>query len=175
MNPKLITKTPRSLRDKLRLRWGETNDCAVCALAEATGASYGEAHHIFKQRTGRKFGRGAAVYLLLGLGYSEYYWASPRSLRPKSILGHSFKPVKLRHQWPVCSAFPPPEAPSEDSKPSRETLRSFVLRHPQGVFYVLVSEHAFVIRNGVVLDDYDPRPRKRLKHVWEVTKNEKPA
>jgi hypothetical protein len=50
------------------------------------------------------------------------------------------------------------------------TLNKFLIRYPQGTYYVQKSGHVFVVRDGMVLDTYRPGAYSRIVKAWKVTK-----
>jgi len=48
------------------------------------------------------------------------------------------------------------------------TLQKFILKYPQGIFYVQKYGHVFVVRDGAVLDTYRPSAFVRITKAWEV-------
>ena len=53
------------------------------------------------------------------------------------------------------------------------TVNKFVQKYPVGVYYVKISGHVFVIKDGTVHDMVEPRPMQRIKKAWLVTDNKK--
>ena len=65
----------------------------------------------------------------------------------KCFFGHVFRKLKFRK--PV-------------------TLRKFVKRYPEGTYYVRKSRHVYVVKDGVAIDTFRPKPLERITDAWEV-------
>jgi len=48
------------------------------------------------------------------------------------------------------------------------TLNKFIKRYPIGTFYVRISRHVFVVKDGVAIDMERPRTYCRITDAWEV-------
>lgn len=48
------------------------------------------------------------------------------------------------------------------------TLSKFVKKYPIGTYYVRITRHVFVIKDGVAIDMVKPRPYCRITDAWEV-------
>jgi hypothetical protein len=64
-----------------------------------------------------------------------------------SVLGFSFKKLRFRKQI---------------------TLNKFVKKYPMGTYYVRITKHVFVVKDGVAIDMTKPRPFCRITDAWEV-------
>ncbi len=65
----------------------------------------------------------------------------------KMVLGYWFKKLKFRKQI---------------------TLNKFVKKYPEGTFYVRISKHVFVVKDGVAIDMVRPKTYCRITDAWEV-------
>jgi hypothetical protein len=65
----------------------------------------------------------------------------------KMVLGYWFKKLKFRKQI---------------------TLNKFVKKYPEGTFYVRISRHVFVVKDGVAIDMVRPKTYCRITDAWEV-------
>ena len=48
------------------------------------------------------------------------------------------------------------------------TLNKFVKKYPEGTFYVRISKHVFVVKDGVAIDMSKPKTFCRITDAWEV-------
>lgn len=48
------------------------------------------------------------------------------------------------------------------------TLNKFVKKYPIGTYYVRISRHVFVVKDGVAIDMTKPKPLCRITDAWEV-------
>lgn len=65
----------------------------------------------------------------------------------KIVLNHWFKKLNFRKQI---------------------TLNKFVKKYPIGTFYVRISRHVFVVKDGVAIDMSKPKTYCRITDAWEV-------
>lgn len=65
----------------------------------------------------------------------------------KSVLGSSF--TKLPFRKPI-------------------TLNKFVKKYTLGTYYVRISKHVFVVKDGIAIDIAKPKPFCRITDAWEV-------
>jgi hypothetical protein len=49
------------------------------------------------------------------------------------------------------------------------TLNKFIQKYPTGTFYVRITRHVFVIKDGVAIDMTRPKTFCRITDAWEVT------
>jgi len=49
------------------------------------------------------------------------------------------------------------------------TLNKFVQKYPTGTFYVRITRHVFVVKDGVAIDMTRPKTFCRVTDAWEVT------
>lgn len=66
----------------------------------------------------------------------------------KIVLGFWFKKLKFRKQI---------------------TLNKFVKKYPVGTYYVRISRHVFVVKDGISIDMVKPKTYCRITDAWEVT------
>ena len=64
-----------------------------------------------------------------------------------SVLGFSFKKLRFRKQI---------------------TLNKFVKKYSLGTYYVRITKHVFVVKDGVAIDMTKPKPFCRITDAWEV-------
>jgi len=65
----------------------------------------------------------------------------------KIVLGFWFKKLKFRKQV---------------------TLNKFIKKYPMGTYYVRISRHVFVVKDGVAIDMVKPKTYCRITDAWEV-------
>jgi len=65
----------------------------------------------------------------------------------KMVLGYWFKKLNFRKQI---------------------TLNKFVKKYPEGTYYVRISRHVFVVKDGVAIDMTKPKTYCRITDAWEV-------
>ena len=65
----------------------------------------------------------------------------------KTVFNFEFKKLKFRKQI---------------------TLNKFVKKYPIGTYYVRISRHVFVVKDGVAIDIKKPKQYCRITDAWEV-------
>jgi len=139
---------------------GERNDCVVRAFASSFGVSYDYAHKYVKENFGRKNREGTYGTVLkmkkLSEDRKQINYKKVKCLGTKSDSGiHDLRyPVKTK-----------------DGIVKREmTVGTFVKQNPVGTFFILVSRHAFTIKDGVVIGNYEDSTKKKrvIKFAFEV-------
>ena len=125
----------------------EMLDCAVKALSVTFEIPYDEAHAFAATQWKRKNRRRTTTSQILKT-------MSEASETP--IFGKSAKPISVVNSYPT---------PKKVVK-CRTKLYTFAKNNPEGTFYVLKRGHAFVVKNGEVLDN--TKPGSIVKHAWKI-------
>lgn len=147
------------------LAQSETNDCVVRALAAATGVSYDEAHQYAADKFNRKNKQGT-------FGFTTKL---DMLKREGAVLGKEFTKIGD----PICNIISNPDMiqPFTYYKVYGETVKremtfkTFVKKYPKGTFLLVVSRHAFSIKDGVVVGgNYTDATqlRKRIQSAYMV-------
>jgi hypothetical protein len=124
---------------------GETNDCTVKALAVSLDIPYDQAYLYAMRSFNRKRNTGPSPNVLKRAFSSDKAFTEFQSKALKT----TYKQVDGRML-------------------DREmTIGTFVKTYPSGTYYVVVSRHALVIKNGIVYDHSD-KPKRRIKLAWKV-------
>ena len=125
----------------------ETNDCVVRAFASAFDVSYDYAHKYVAEEFKRKPRKGT------------YFTASKMTkLSEEVIKVNSKKVIPLGTKsnsvvYPFSLSY---EVKVKGEKVKRQmTVGTFVKKNPKGTFFVLVRRHAFTIKDGVVIGNYE--------------------
>lgn len=141
----------------------ERNDCAVKALAVATGYSYDDCH-AFWELHGRKAGRGTYTYRTLDRGTKLFPELGFRSVKVGGIREKRdirWNARTLRYE--DCSSKP------DGWTDHGTTLRRFCRDNPKGRFLITVAYHALAVIDGVIYD-YTARDLRRIRDVWAIEK-----
>ncbi len=152
-----IVKTPhryvlQGLNGPAELRIGENNDCAVRALAVATGYSYNDCHAFFELH-GREPRKGTFCYRILAGDLASRLETSFPEL--------GFKAVR-------CGGYVKPTLPAGSPWISSGiTLRSFCRARPTGAYFITVARHALAVVDGVIYD-FACRDLRRVCDVWRI-------
>ena len=134
----------------------EKNDCVVRAVAAASGSAYEPAHQFVKSVFDRNdkegtFGVGVTIEKIEGnvqeIGDSKVVFktlAEDKKVNYYKLHGQVVKRQK--------------------------TVKSFIQDNKKGTFMVLVSKHAFVIKDGVLIDNRGEefRPTRKVQDAFKV-------
>jgi hypothetical protein len=139
----------------------ETNDCVVRAFASAFEVSYDKAHTYVKEKFGRKDRQGTyGTVLTLNKMVENNTQVNHKKVKSigKKIEGSNFKTLVY-------------EVKVKGEKVKRQmTVGTFIKQNPEGTFFVLVSGHAFTIKDGVVIGNYEDavKTKKIVKSAFQV-------
>jgi hypothetical protein len=125
----------------------DANDCAVKALAVATGFSYDDCHS-FLELHGRKRGCGTHTALIL------------------NRQNGCFPELGFRAHGLISWSRPTPAVEAGTFK-TGVTLRAFARAFPQGSYLVTVSGHALSVVDGVVYDG-SAKDLRRIRNAWQI-------
>jgi hypothetical protein len=135
---------------------GETNDCVVRAFASAFEIDYDEAHNIVETIFKRKPKKGtfnfSSIMGLLG--------QNGRKFNNKGI-------TKITHEYNTMMYY----AKVKGEKVLRNTTTSYFLKkYSVGTYIVIVTGHAFTIKDGVVIGNYSDakKTRKHILGAWKI-------
>ena len=137
-----------------KLAKGETNDCVVRSFASAFEITYDRAHKYVAENFGRKPGQGTygtSTGLVrmsdkkTTLNYKKVYPLGKRVTDTMS--GSLIYDVKVKGV----------------TKRRNMTVGTFVKKYPIGTFLVIVAQHAFTIKDGVVIGN--PEDAVKTKKV----------
>jgi hypothetical protein len=140
----------------------ETNDCVVRAFASAFDVSYDYAHKYVAEEFKRKPRKGT------------YFTASKMVKLSESLIKVNSK--KIMPIGTKCGSVAYPYSLSYDVKVKGEqvkrqmTVGTFVKKNPKGTFFVLVKCHAFTIKDGVVIGNYEDavKTKRPMRAAFEI-------
>lgn len=131
---------------------GERNDCCVRALANATGLDYLEAH-VIAARYGRP-DRSRMPHRSTVTMFDAY---GTRQDLVEKARGHVIERPAYRGGSYV-----------RVTKVGRVTLARFLAAYPRGTYVCHIRGHVFAVRDGVVLDNNEPKPRQLVDTFWTI-------
>jgi hypothetical protein len=139
---------------------GERNDCVVRAFASSFGVSYDYAHKYVKEKFGRKNREGTYGTVLkmrqIAEDRKQINYKKVKCLGTKSDNGMYCLSYKVK---------------TKNGFVNREmTVGTFAKQNPVGTFFILVKGHAFTIKDGVVIGNWDDAVKKKriVKFAFEV-------
>ena len=138
----------------------ETNDCVVRAFASCFDVSYDYAHKYVRENFGRKDRNGTygTVFKMQKLAENR----TQINYKKVKCLGkvNNYNRRTLEYEVKVKGV-----------KVKRKmTVGTFTKQNPVGTFFMLVSRHAFTIKDGVVIGNHEDSTKKKriLLHAFEV-------
>jgi hypothetical protein len=158
--PYCTTKEAIKGYDESSIAKGETNDCVVRAFASAFEVSYDYAHKYVRENFNRinRQGTYGTVHKMSQIAEDrrQINYKKVKCLGTKSNTGiHDLRyPVKTK-----------------DGVVKREmTVGTFAKQNPVGTFFILVSRHAFTIKDGVVIGNWEDSQKKKrvVKFAFQV-------
>ena len=144
-----------------KLAKGETNDCVVRSFASAFEITYDRAHKYVAENFGRKPRQGT------------YGTASTLGNMDKNNTQVNYKKVKTLGKSVNNSIFKTLdyEVKVKGQKVMRKmTVGTFTKKYPIGTFIIIVSGHAFTIKDGVVIGNWEDsnKLKKQIKFAFQV-------
>lgn len=124
-----------------KLAIGETNDCVVRALAAACDWDYDKSHRFVSKEFGRRPRKGTPKFITT----VNQWVVEGRKLGRKKI-----KPIDIKEI---------------------KTVGQLVKWYDKGTYLVVISHHAFTIKDGEVVAgnrEDSQRMRCQLKAVWKI-------
>jgi hypothetical protein len=140
----------------------ETNDCVVRAFASAFDVTYDKAHKYVKEKFGRKDNQGTYGTVLtlnkMVENNTQVNYKKIKSVGKRIRKNSTFKTLEY-------------EVKVKGEKVKRQmTVGTFIKQNPKGTFFVLVRQHAFTIKDGVVIGNFEDavKTKKIMKSAFEI-------
>jgi hypothetical protein len=129
----------------------ENNDCFVRAISTATGSSYDSAHAFVKERFQREDKKGTFVEL---------------NLEP-NLKSHTIDELSKVDKSKVVNTY----KLYGELIDRQKTVKSFIKDNQKGTYIVLVSKHAFTVKDGVLIDNkgMEFKPTRKVQGAIKVT------
>jgi hypothetical protein len=139
----------------------ETNDCVVRAFASCFDVSYDYAHKYVRENFGRRDRKGTygTVDKMTKLAENR----NQVNYKKVKCIG-KLNNYRSRHTLEYTVNV-------KGEKVNRKmTVGTFTKQNPVGTFFMLVSRHAFTIKDGVVIGNHEDSTKKKriLLHAFEV-------
>jgi len=139
----------------------ETNDCVVRAFASSFEVSYDYAHKFVADEFGRRPRKGTygTVSKLVKMADSLF-----------KVNGKKVCPVGIRHNDNMLRSLMYDVKVKGEIKKRNMTVGTFVKQNPKGTFFVLVRRHAFTIKDGVVIGNWDDaiKIKRPIRCAFEI-------
>jgi len=116
----------------------DRNNCALNAMSIVLAKPYYDVYKVFKEH-GRVTGKGASVRMI-SIALNVLKQGSP-----EKAINNFQMPTKLKL-----------------------SLAKFAKQYPKGKYYVIKSNHALALIDGVWYDNQEPNPRSYVKYFFKV-------
>jgi nitrogenase subunit NifH len=138
------------------LKQGEYNDCVVLSLAASLGVSYDEANRLAKTQLNREPRKGVR------LGTLVQWFDSNNEIVVNDIVSKSVEKVNTKSAYLYKR--------SGKVNYCQMNLNTFIKTYPKGCYYMIVSNHALVIKDGNIIDHAHNVVRKNriVKFAWKI-------
>jgi len=141
---------------------GETNDCVVRAFASSFELTYDEAHKYVAEEFRRKPRKGTFMTASKMNKMSDANTTVngkkvyPLGKESKSV----FLPYSLSYEVKVKG----------EVKMRQMTVGTFIKKNPIGTFFVLVKGHAFTIKDGVVIGNWEDavKTKRPMRAAFQI-------
>jgi hypothetical protein len=142
--------------DESTIAKAEKNDCVVRAFASSFDIPYDKAWGIISQRFDRKPRQGTySTYVTLNKLSEVRYTCNYKKIKPiGKTRGDLRYDVKVKGE--VVKR--------------KMTVGTFIKKNPEGTFFILVRGHAFTIKNGVVIGNYEDsiKLKKEIHFAYQI-------
>ena len=159
--PYCTTKEAIKGYDESSIAKGETNDCVVRAFASSFEVSYDYAHKYVRENFNRinRQGTYGTVHKMRQIAEDrrQINYKKVKCLGTKTS---DYGQYSLKYQ-----------VKTKEGVVKRDmTVGTFAKQNPLGTFFILVSRHAFTIKDGVVIGNYEDSTKKKrvIKFAFEV-------
>jgi len=134
----------------------EKNDCFVRAVAAASGSSYDAAHTYVKEVFGRQDRQG-----------TQFVTSTMKTIEGKL---QEFGQVKVKFEKLPKEKVVNTYKLYGELIDRQKTVKSFIKDNSRGTFIVLVANHAFTIKDGVLIDNQGEefRPTRKVQGAFRV-------
>lgn len=138
------------------LKNGEYNDCTVLALAASLEISYDDANQLAKKELKRQPKKGVPIKNLI------QYFDNVESIKIGDISPKYVERMDVRNAYLYKK--------TGKVNYCKMNISTFVKKYPKGTYYMVVANHAFVIKDGEVLDHKHNlgKTKRIVKYAWKI-------
>jgi len=132
------------------------NDCTVRAISTAFNVSMRTAFKLAEDKFMREPGKGVSSAIITEAFESGKF---------NKVDGRKFS-VRTMKKDEITNAY----KNKGEIVLRKKTVKSFISSHPKGTYYVLVSKHAFTVKDGELLDhgNFGNMPTRKVLGAFEV-------
>jgi hypothetical protein len=137
----------------------ENNDCFVRALAAGFEINYNDAHAIAKERFNRPDKRGTRNH--------EIVSGMKKIQEEGLVIGDVIAKVKVLKGLAIKNRY----KLYGELIDRKKTVKSFIKDHQKGNYIVTVSKHAFVVKDGKLIDNFGEefRPTRKVDGAYKIS------
>jgi len=146
-----------------KLAMSETNDCFVRALAAGFDINYNKAHELAKERFKRPDKKGTKnSHIIEQMAFIEKDGLEINGVRATVRVLDGLD-IKNRYKL------------KGEIIDRKKTVKSFIKDHQKGTYIVTVSKHAFVVKDGNLIDNFGEefRPTRKVDGAYKINVPEK--
>ena len=142
----------------------DNNNCTVLSLAAATNIPYDQAYSIAQDKWLRVKGKGITTSVL-----SRFFGESNDWIIEHNIVINDIATKFVSKKVDVKNYYLYKRTGKVNT--CQMNINSFIKKYPKGIYYALVSQHAFVIKDGEVLDheSHKTKMNRRIKAAWNIS------
>jgi len=140
----------------------ENNDCVVRSIASAFGIDYDLSHQIVRDTFGRRFGKGTYGFVevmnKLARNRVRIGRKCCKMMGKPMFEGSTFNSLNY-------------DVIVKGKKVNRQmTVGTFVSKYPTGTYILTVARHAFTVKDGIVIGNFEDSVKKRkiVTAAWKV-------
>jgi len=137
----------------------EDNDCFVRALAAGFEINYNDAHAIAKERFNRPDKRGTKNHEII---------SGMKKIQEEGlVIGDVIAKVKVLEGLDIKNRY----KLYGELIDRKKTVKSFIKDHQKGNYIVTVSKHAFVVKDGKLIDNHgeEYRPTRKVDGAYKIS------
>ena len=136
----------------------ENNDCFVRALAAASGSSYDAAHKVAKEVFGREDRKGTQ-----GINIATQMLKAEENGLDIEGVTYDVKVLGKEHTKNMYKLY-------GELVWRQKTVKSFIKDHQKGNYIVTVANHAFAIKDGKLVDNFNEefRPTRKVQAAYKI-------
>lgn len=142
----------------------DSNNCTVLSLAAAINIPYDQAYNIAQDKWSRVKGKGMSTNML-----TRFFGEDDINVCEHNIVINDITTKFVSKKVSVKNYYLYKRTGKVNI--CQMNVNSFIKAYPKGTYYMLVSRHAFVIKDGEVLDheSHKTKMNRRLKAAWNIS------
>ena len=134
----------------------ESNDCVPRSLATAFDISLRTSYKLSEKYMGREHRKGVSTVMI----QDAFKTGKFNEVDGRNFSVRTMKKVELTNAYKLKG----------EIVLRKKTVKSFIASHPKGTYIVLVSNHAFTVKDGELLDhgNFGNQPTRKVLGAFEI-------